>query len=385
MARLYSTGFELNSITAGMEFDSETGNFTIITNPVRSGTYSGRSNPNAGTAFISHQYAANNPTADYYVRFYLRITAAPAALASMFRLYDIGANGETLKVRMNNDRTLELWNDTAQLGTDSAVLGTSTWYRVEVSIVGGTATAYIDGVQFATGSVNASFEDPNRADFGFVETATADITFDDIAINNNSGSFQNSLPGEGEIIHLRPNALGDNAGWTGTFADVDEVTPDDNTTKLVGDNDGLIEDVNIDATPAALAVDDTINCVQVGVRFNDNSSGGETFNLRIKASSGGTVEEGSNITPTNATWMTHSTAVPRNYNLTLYDLPGASTTAWTKADLDTAQIGVNMPSNGGDETAVSTLWLLVDHKPAGAPAASASSFIFQTTNRFFGS
>jgi hypothetical protein len=59
--------------------------------------------------------------------------------------------------------------------------------------------------------------------------------------------------------------------------------------------------------------------------------------------------------------MTNANANPRNYALTLYDLPGASTDSWTKATLDTAQIGVrHTVDNGTNAVNVSTLWLLVD-------------------------
>jgi hypothetical protein len=69
---------------------------------------------------------------------------------------------------------------------------------------------------------------------------TGDWFFDDLAINDNTGSFQNSYPGEGKIIHLKPNAAGDSNGFSvqvgGTvgssnnYTRVNEVTPDDATS-----------------------------------------------------------------------------------------------------------------------------------------------------------
>src|SRR3990172_6946830 len=56
--------------------------------------------------------------------------------------------------------------------------------------------------------------------------------FDDIAINSSTGSFQNSYPGAGRIVALRPNAAGDSADFArgGTdsganWSQTDEVTP----------------------------------------------------------------------------------------------------------------------------------------------------------------
>ena len=105
-------------------------------------------------------------------------------------------------------------------------------------------------------------------------------------------------------------------------------------------------------------------------------SGTQNFVLRIKASSGGTVEESGNILATT-TWQTNTAAAPRNYSLTLYDLPGASTTAWTKADLDTAQIGVKKIDGLAVLNRISTLWLLVEHTPAVSVANDLSGVILR--------
>ena len=155
------------------------------------------------------------------------------------------------------------------------------------------------------------------------------------------------------------------------------MTPDNVATYISEEALNSITDFNLDDTPAALASDDIINCVQVGVRFAvDNPAGSDPgFVLRVKASAGGTVEEGVEILTTSTTYNTNSVAIPHNYNLTLYDLPGASTAAWTKADLDAAQIGVRISTDTNDYPRVSTLWLLVEHQPAAgsfSPSISPS-------------
>lgn len=299
---------------------------------------------------------------------------------------------------MNTNLTLELWNheDNAQIGSDSSALSIDTWYRIELKVdcttISSTSIeARIDGVAFASGTINLAAGVDQADFFGIHQVAgfshTGAYFWDDMAVNDDSGSFQNSWPGEGEIIHLRPNADGDNSGWTVILGGsqsgaLDEVTPDDATTYVQTTVDGTITDVNIDATPAALASDDTINCVQVGIRMQNSSNTGDEIVLRIKASASGTTEESGNIEG-NTSWNTNATAAPRNYQLTLYDLPGASTTAWTKSDLDSAQIGIKA-NQAGDVRNVSTLWLLVDHKPAAA-AATTQTAVFMTTNTsFFG-
>jgi len=47
--------------------------------------------------------------------------------------------------------------------------------------------------------------------------------------------------------------------------------------------------------------------------------------------------------------------------LTLYDLPGSSTTAWSDGTLDTAQIGYDLTSASTSAAQISTVWMLVDY------------------------
>lgn len=372
MARLWSCGFELNSTTAGVEFDSASG--SIVTNIARSGTYAGKTT-SFGQTFRS-QYRASSTQESVFYRFYLYIESYPVGLQWIMVFYS-DADAGKVSIRCNSDGTLELWNheDSSQIGSDSVALSTGQWYRIEVNIdtttLASTAVeAKLDGTTFASGTANLSAAIARMTITNNNVTTEGVYYYDDLAINDSSGSIQNSWPGEGEIIHLRPNAGGDNTDWSeGTdtsFAEVDEVTPDDATTHIGSHDLDNISDFNIDATPAALAADDTINCVQVGVRAGaENASQTTAFVLRIKSAAAGTVEESSNINITTTAYATNANTAPRNYALTLYDLPGASTTAWTKATLDTTQIGVRLTAEDGlDDARVSTLWLLVDHKPA---------------------
>ena len=380
MARLFSSGFELNSTTAGVEFTSISGLImSISTTTVRSGTYALRINPSANAGTLKYQYRGSDTQGDTYIRFYLRIATAADANRIPF-VIESTAGDDLASIRVNSNNTLELWDDLGgvQVGSDSSALSTDTGYRIELRINDTTAAstnleARIDGTSFASGTVDHT-GGPFQAVFQLGPSGganTFDSFIDDVAINDNSGSFQNSWPGEGEIIHLRPNATGDNSAWGGTNTDIDEVTPDDNTTFINSYTLNETEDVNLDATPAGLASDDTINCVQVGVRYTRNAANPASFVVRIKASSGGTVEESAAITPPTGC-QTNANANPRSYPQTLYDLPGASTTEWTKTDLDVAQIGARISTGSVGVTAkISTLWLLVDHKPA-APAGGAT-------------
>src|SRR3972149_4417022 len=329
MARLWSSGFELNSLTAGVEITSVTGSPTIVTSPVRSGTYALSSDVSSSQAWARYTFASPGIEVVYY-RFYLRIATSVSETVNIF---DVNSPTEGLSVHigLTSSNTLQLINDagvpSGQVGSDSSALSLNQWYRVELAvdsstIIAVTLEARLDGTPFASGEVEWDAGDQGYIDFGIVGIITSGtILFDDLAINDSSGSFQNSWPGEGEIIHLRPNLEGDNDDWDGLngYQEVYEVTPDDATTFYNTTRLNELQDEQIDYTPVALASDDTINCVHVGARFNLNATAsGYSFVTRFKKATGETVSESGNITPTTTTWMTNAIGASRNYPLTLY-------------------------------------------------------------------
>lgn len=370
MARLYQTGLELNSTTSGVEAAAYNGTTSIVTSNILSGTYAIRCNPSANLSHMALEIYSSNTQAVTYFRAYVYIVTAPSAQTQILHIGGTSGSLHLVSIRCNTDRTLQLYNeeDSSTIGSASSALSLNTWYLVELSLDTTTlSSSAVEGkincVSFASGTANLA-NGQSRCRVGNPNTSTTyNIYFDNIAINDNSGSFQNSYPGQGKIIHLRPNAAGDNAAWTGSYTDIDEVTPDDTTTKLSSNTLDQITDVNIDS-PSALGDQDTINVVAVGVRYNGvGASANASFVLRIKASASGTVEESSAITPSNTTWVTNANAVPRNYPLVLYDLPGASTTPWKKNDLEQAQIGVRLSSTSTNAAQVSTLWASIDYIP----------------------
>ena len=226
-ARLWSSGFELQSVTSGMEWSGTTvGSPTTTTVTKRSGAVSLRTNPSpAATSYVVNKYIGNNALADIFVRFYLNVATAPFAITQIMLLKDSAQGGNVTSIKLNTNRTLELWNEggtPAQVDVDSSALALDTWYRIELAYdwIGAdqnTVTAYIDGVQFATGSnLGALNDNPNTLSLGVITSVTADLYFDDVAVNDNSSTAQNSLPGAGSIVHLWPNAAGDNDMATST-------------------------------------------------------------------------------------------------------------------------------------------------------------------------
>lgn len=395
--RIWSSGFELNSLTADMEIEATggTGSQSIVTNPVRSGTYALRTNTTgSAVSWVRYRFAESNSSGPFYFRFYLRVADYPDANSTIVSLDSTGG-ADRIGLQMSTTGALKLMDldgGATQVGSDSSALSLNTWYRVELKYdaTGGlsavSAEARLDGTSFASSSSITIASTVGRVNFGvFSAAANTDFYWDDLAINTSS------FPGAGKIVHLAPNAAGDNASWTigaGSglnYQQVDETTPDDATTYLLdaGAAGTVTDDYNI-GDAGSLIGSGTVALVQVGVRGGGTGTTARTFVTRIKSEPAGTVEESSSLDWSLNGWRTnHEGPNSHNYDLTLYDLPGASTSDWATSTIDSAQIGVRHDLASATEVRLSAIWLLVEYNEAGGSSGgggdSGSSATSTTT------
>src|SRR3990167_3617676 len=337
MARTAFLGFELNATDAGYEVTNETGapnRPTISSTTKHSGAYSLRisSLPSGAAKGIQYQFANNASfLARWFPRTYLCIVTLPSAENTIIELNDAAAfTTPVVKVTLDNTGVLRRRLD----GTEFA---------------GATDRNLSVGINNLCLGGNLLLE----------AQTTGEWFFDDVAVNDPQGSFQNSYPSASNIVRLKPDAAGDNADFArgGTdsganYSQTDEVTPDDATDYVASGTLNQVDDYNVEATPAALDSGATVNVVAVGCRntLSASTGGDPRVVLRIKSAASGTVEESSELAKNNVVWNTNNDGTkPSNYLLTLYDLPGASTTAWTKSTLDTMQIGVRISVDDSDQ------------------------------------
>ncbi|MDJ1137930.1 hypothetical protein [Streptomyces iconiensis] len=390
MARLWTCGFELQSLAPEVEVMSLTGTGSISTTIHREGAASFRSNPAAATGFIENRLDASGINARTFHRFYLYIAALPSATTTV---YSLGQSGYfPVHVRVTPAGMLQLRDNqnTVDVGTASAPLATGRWYRVEIDAAESGAIAtprnvvgYLDGVNFSGTASIAGSTGFSRIRAGVQTTATVDLHIDDIAINTTTGTAQNGLPGPGSVVHLHPDSAGDANGWAtavgGTagaannYTRVSEATPDDTTSynQTTAAGTTTIDDYNLQtAASAGIGANDTINLVAVGGRVGSNAVTAASLVYRLKSQpAGATVESGSVSVALNG-WATHKAAAPYLPQLTSYTNPQTGG-AWTPALLDTAQIGVRGDVSQATQRRVSTLWALVEFVPSpGAPLAS---------------
>ena len=377
MARIILSGFERNSVAAGIEVNNSFGTPTVTTTNQRSGTYGLEISSLSSTVAkgVYWQLVTADSDGPFFYRVYLKIGTLPSAenrIISSGGSITAGTDNRWY-ITLDSGGLLRLYDEDGQIGSASIALTTGRYYCIEVRYDSTAADgshvvrALLDFLEFAGSSTRTVPSGVFAFHIGGNIASEAQTTgawyFDDIAVNNSSGSSQNSYAGEEELILLKPDNTGDNSAWTNTYTNIDEVTPDDATTIIESTTLDAIEDVNLEASPAAIATTDTITLVAVDHRFRADGAAEPGFVTRIKATASGTVEESAEMTPTNTAFRTNGMTAVLTPSIVIYDLPGASTTAWTKTELDTAQIGVRISTDATNNIEVTTMGLYVGHKP----------------------
>lgn len=374
MARLFSSGFEMNTTGNDIEWTNVNNGPIIVNSPVRSGTYAGRI-PNLGSGadkWWQKKFAVADQSVDLFTRFYLYVTTRPNVNTTIFS-YINDSGTQTVSLDLLTDGTLQLYYNSAGnlVGTTTTALNSNQWYMIEVKqgVTNTVAELRIDGVVSLTSASATGQSASNTIRLGgniFVQSTTIiDIAFDDVAVNDSSGSFQTDYPGKGSIIHLLPampgdintfaTATGGTAGAAFNYTRVREVTPDDATT-LNGSNTLNQEDLFAMTQVQAIG---TVAVVQVGARFRNNiADAATTLKLELEKTQAGTILQSAAITPNSTTWFTNATGVPFAYPINAYQDPDAGT--WTRNTINSLRAGYKITTGGTNRVEVTKLWVLLE-------------------------
>lgn len=398
MARLWSCGFEMQSNVDLIEFQDATPNLgpQISTTVKRApGTASMRFNPAAGVnSLVEHQLAAGTVMRTFH-RFYMRVDALPVSNSNIYGLGQSGYFPANVSLRTDGKLILRDTQAGVDLGSPTSfALTLGRWYRIELDYndVAGTLTAgvsafkmYVDGT-LVSDQMCTNINGWSRIRFGTTGTGgTLDWYCDDVAVNDNTGSVQNGLPGPGSIVHLYPDAAGDNnlwstavggtAGAANNYTRVNERVPNDATSynQTVATGTTTIDDFNMQsAASAGIGTADIVTLVSVGLRAGSDNTTAASLVTRLKSQAAGTVLESASTSINLNGWTTHKAAVPRLYQLNSYTDP-QSGGAWTPAKLDTAQIGYRTNVSQVTTRRVTGLWALVEVIPRFALGVASTT------------
>jgi hypothetical protein len=403
-ARLFTSGFELQSLTNGVEWHtSDTPptacSINTTAGTVRSGASSMRCNSAGGAAKgqVVRLFASGANGTNYFLRAYIRFAAWPNAATTLMGWGDT-AVAQRVRVMLDTDQFLYLEMDTGasldqKFDATPTTLSLNTWYRIELEFNRDAAAPNtglddaiirLDGVTEVDGTDSFSLSAlPTRALFGLNMNGDADTTgdiyFDDIAVNDSTdddpvGSAQTSWPGAGNVDLLVPNAAGefnqtvtavggpgtywetaDDGILTGGVDDVDYTTFTDAAANWTGAGSRLA--LAMSCMPASPS---SVSLVAFGVRVKTETASNAQYSLSVQTANGGT--KATDFNP--AAWQTTAwvTNYPTNIRsaspFTLYTDPDAA--AWTETTINSLQFLMR----SGDATPdihLTSAWAMVEH------------------------
>lgn len=298
MGRLVTSGFELKS--QSNQLTCPDGGASVVpatfeTTIVRSGSVSAKHSGNTAS-MTNWQFAAPALGSDLFGRIYIYVPTGGLPSTQVMVMLSGGGG-----VQLNSDATLTLQafvgGSYAQQGSASAPITLDAWNRVEFRVRIGTGSVdevegRLEGASFASASglnisdtVPPSFQagaSTQAGDNGLPAGAGFVLYADDVAVNDSGGASQNSWPGSGKVVLLKP--ISDNAGgagWTlgtGTalggngFAAVDNIPPvgvadlaagsDPKQIRNASSNANSNYDANMTSySTAGLVAGDTVNVV----------------------------------------------------------------------------------------------------------------------------
>ncbi len=398
MARKLTVGFEENDLAATSIWDGTLNSSpSVVTSPVHSGVYAMRCNPTAGAQNVFKDLGLSKTSGTLWVRFYIRIASAPDAATPWVRLQSSGS-ANSIVVGLRTTSKIYLRNGVTATETDTAsALSANTWYRVEYKAVladsGGSAELkyFVGESATAEETLSISNEDtlPTNVDrliIGNTSNTTADIYFDDIALNTEAGAVDNDYPGPGKISLLKP-ASDSSVQFTRNTGsvnaeNVDEKpgVPDDVTTYNYSTTAGHIDRLNVGTLHAEVTSDATMKTMMVFARVGSGSASSTSGRLKVW-DEGGTPTDG-----ISSNWSTGSAGGWRQLSWgsqPIYDLTGK-----TKANVESFDIGYEKVTDT-NEGRISDLWANVEWTESagaemeGAISASATASAYLGTVQLF--
>ena len=384
--RKYTTGFELNSTTAGMEYDANINTPSISSSTYRSGSYALNTALGASsTEGINYMFDSVDSGTQHYLRTYLRVATAPSSEIKIIEIYSSGGLSRAY-VKMTTGGALKLYDDSdTQIGSTSSALALNTWYRLELMFDRATAgsaelTLKLDGSNIAA-TTTGTLGSYNNFSIGILENATADLYWDDVAVNEEDASNEDNWPGEGSIVYLRPNSNGTDTGWTNDYTYVDEITPNDATGSdyIYCSSASDKEDYGYqDSSDVGIASTDSIKLVEAWVRTGSNTGTARTHNVAIEYNSAQDVPTA--VTSVGSTtWYTDDDTAPRKSTIVIYNQPGTDNFEnITPSMLDSFSTELTT-TDCSPVVRVTAMWLLVEYYATEGGRIFSSGFELQST------
>lgn len=374
------TGWETGN---NNEMQASNGTQSVQSSKKRTGAYALRINPTTtGTGY--HQLANRNASggtsnpnvATEYARVYFCVATAPASTSEeMLVMRDTSNAADKLTLRLTSGRLIAVYDSTNTLvATGSTALtvqdcaDASDYYRIEVKASNGTSGAYevkIDGSSELSGTANQAATNVGSVRFGKPtnrNSQSVDFYYDDASINDTD------YPGEGAVKVMLADSSGSSSQWnqgTGsTFAEVDEIPTDDDTTYIKNTTSSNQTSCFNLASTSTSGITGTILSVAAFARVReDAASQTSSFSVRVKSTTATSDTTGRNFSDNS--WSTSRKVLASDPD---------TGSAWATAVLDIVQLCA-IEANASAQDRVSQLFLMVDYIPSSGSATAVPGLI----------
>lgn len=371
--RLFTAGLEEDDTTNTM-WSGITNSPAIVTTQKHSGTFSLQVTPSGADEDVFRDLASGLTTGTLCHRFYVRWAAFPttAAFRFFFAIENVGG-GAAAQLAVEDsgpDFRLRLRAHIPGTSDDSVInLALDTWYRMELRhlisdtvgelelnwYIGDSTTAEetlsLTGIDTLPTTVQRFF-------YGHNDDANVDIFYDDVAINDTNGSFENSCPGPGKVFLLEPS--GDNSvNWTqdGSSAEatnwegVDDLpgAPDDGVTYNSATTN-LTDKLDMTNLGAEVPSDADIILVDVyGRQGSDGTAGARVIDFELWD------EADSQSTLLDVFADLNGWAICNTAEHLVFDAGSR-----TKANIDSFRVGYSRSIGGSNEIRITAQWVNVE-------------------------
>ncbi len=392
-SRLNTIGFEMNSITDGVECEIVAASGASTTTDAYSGNLAWSASTANGYCFIYIDYSSET-TATTTVSMRFKYSSDGSSVTPLLEFGDTGISNVSNISLTTNDALRLRKADFTTVGSDFSILAyKNKWIVAQLQqgptqIIGRVCVLQTpckdsDFTTFASGT-NSANAGVAIALAGLIGSSpAAALKWDDVKLNIATGASdsvdpQQSWPNDGYVAYIRPNGAGDSNQWqksdgsagsSTNWQEVDEVPVDDGTTLLESNTADDSDYYNMSSP--TLQSSTTVNAINFNVRFvNESQPVFADFcqiQIQAKASTGGTATTSAAIdVADNSTWFTNHETAPILPPLTLYKDPDGN--AWTTGTLQSMQAGILHVNEGCNQLPnVTALWAVVDYETRSTP------------------
>src|ERR1043166_7871339 len=331
MTAVYRKGFESGSIDQMWSHDNVGG--SSMDDPTTRGARAA-SSLKMGSGGVGIDLL-ENPVSEFYFGFGFRTSDPSIGDTGVIFLSDLG--NDQVRLVTNTSSRWVVRRGATVLATGTHTMAMNTWYYVEIYLLinGSTGKGEVHHDGATDIALTTGLNTKGDAGSAVVERVyywrSGNLAwYDDVYMNDPSGTRNNGFLGDRKIIGLFPNAVGDNTALARGGADsgsnwgqVDEKPPND-ATDYVGSN--ITNDYDLYNLPNITGLSDVDACA---VWLDAEKSDAGAAKVATMLSSGGTTATGADQTLGTA-WA---------YYHQLYDAGPTDNASWTVSKINALQIG----------------------------------------------